>query len=260
MKLSVITVVYNAAATIEDTLRSVAAQTHPDVEHIVIDGGSNDGTLAILERYRGGIARLVSEPDCGIYDAMNKGIALAGGEVIGLLNADDVYADGRVLGKIAQRFADPGVEACYGDLVYVAQDDPQRVVRYWKSCAYRDGLFEKGWIPPHPTFFVRRSVYQRYGGFDLTYRLQSDFELTMRFLAVHHIRSVHVPEILVRMRTGGVSNRRLTNILKGNLEAYRACRKNGLKVSRWFIARKILSRIPQFFAKPAPAAGRQNPA
>jgi glycosyltransferase involved in cell wall biosynthesis len=250
MKLSIVTVCYNAAATIEDTLRSVAAQTHRDVEHIVVDGASRDATLEIVGRYRAGIARLVSEPDRGLYDAMNKGIALATGEVVGMLNADDIYADEHVLARIARCFEDPAVDACYGDLVYVAREEPRRVVRYWKSCSYRDGLFEKGWIPAHPTFFVRRRVYRQCGGFDLDYRLQSDFELALRLLAVHRIRSVYIPEILVRMRMGGVSNRRLTTILRGNLEAYRACRRHGLAVTPWFMARKILSRLPQFFTRP----------
>lgn len=246
--ISVITVVYNSATTIEDTLLSVASQNYPCVEHIIIDGASTDGTLQIIRRYQERLARVVSEADDGIYAAMNKGLALASGEIIGFLNADDLYADAEVLSDIARAFADPAVEACYGDLVYVDSSDLSRVVRYWKSQPYRDGLFENGWMPAHPTFYVRKWVYDQYGGFDLAYRRQSDFELTMRFLAVHKIKSAYIPKILVRMRSGGAS-RGLWHILEGNIESYRACRKHSLDVTPLFIARKILSRVPQFLRR-----------
>lgn len=250
MKISIITVVLNAADTIEDTLRSVASQTYPDFEHIVVDGGSTDGTLEIIERHRDRIAALVIEPDRGIYDAMNKGIAAATGEIVGMLNADDVYVDEHVLEKVARAFSDPTVDVCHADLVYVDRADLDRIIRYWKSRPYTDGLFEKGWLPAHPTFFVRRALYRRYGGFDLNYRFQADFELTMRLLAVHKARSVYLPEVIVKMRMGGVSNRSVLNVIKGNIEAYRACQRHGLKVSPLFIVRKILSRLPQFFRRP----------
>ncbi len=250
MKISVVTVVFNGADTIEDTLRSVAGQTHDDVEHIVIDGASSDSTMEIVNRYRDHLAVVVSEPDRGLYDAMNKGIARATGEVVGTLNADDVYAHADVLRKVATVFADPKVDACYADLVYVARNSPEKVVRYWTSQSFQPGLFRRGWLPAHPTFFVRRSVYQRYGTFDLDYRIQSDFELTMRLLEVHRIRSVYVPEIFVRMRMGGTTNRSLANIIRGNLESYRACRKHGLAVTPWFFVTKILSRLPQFVSRP----------
>lgn len=248
MKISIITVVYNNAATIEDTILSVATQSHLNIEHIVVDGGSTDGTLSIIERHRDKLSIVVSEPDNGIYDAMNKGLQLASGEVIGLLNADDIYAGNDVLGQVAQAFSDISVDACYANLVYVDRNDLKRVVRYWQSCDFRDGLFEKGWMPAHPTFFVRRDIYERFGGFDLEFRLQADFELTMRLLAIHHIKSIYIPRIFVQMRTGGVGSRPV-NILKGNFEAWRACRKNGLKVSPFFMLTKIMSRIPQFFSR-----------
>jgi glycosyltransferase involved in cell wall biosynthesis len=250
LKISVVTVCYNAGATLEHAIRSVAAQDHAAREHIVVDGGSTDGTAEILRRHAAGLARGVSEPDRGIYDAMNKGIALATGEVIGFLNADDEYANPAVLGRVAAQFADPAIEACYADLVYVDQKDLQRVVRYWRSRPYEAGLFERGWMPAHPTFYVRRRVYERYGGFDLAYCLQADFELTLRFLAVHRIRSVYVPEIWVRMRTGGATNRSVGNVLRGNAEAWRAARRHGLRVGPLFVVRKVLSRLPQFFRRP----------
>lgn len=246
MKISVITVVFNGEATIEDTILSVHSQDNKDVEHIVVDGGSTDRTLEVIAKHRDKIDAVVSEPDAGIYDAMNKGLALATGDIVGFLNADDVYEGSSVLDEIARVIETQKVDACYGDLIFVDRKDTRKIVRYWKSQPYRDGLFEKGWMPAHPTFFARRWVYGKYGGFDLAYRRQSDFELTMRFLAVHKIKSAYIPKVLVRMRSGGVS-RGLWHILQGNLESYRACRKHALNVSPLFIARKILSRVPQFF-------------
>ena len=250
LKISLVTATFNSAATVQDTLRSVNTQTHPDVEHIVVDGGSTDSTMAIVRAEGLRVTTALSEPDRGIYDAMNKGIALAGGEVIGFLNADDEYAHAGVLSRVAAQFADPAVEACYADLVYVDPRDLRRVVRYWRSRPYEAGLFERGWMPAHPTFYVRRRVYERYGGFDLAYRLQADFELTLRFLAAHRVRSVYVPEIWVRMRTGGATNRSVGNVLRGNAEAWRAARRHGLRVGPLFVVRKVLSRLPQFFSRP----------
>lgn len=249
MKISIITVSYNSAATIEDAIMSVASQTYHDVEHIIIDGSSTDGTLEIINRHKDKISKFVSEPDEGIYDAMNKGLRLAGGDVIGFLNADDIYADNLVLQKVASVFDDSVVDACYADLVYVSKDNLNKVIRYWKSGGYQEGLFRRGWMPAHPTFFVRKAVYDKYGGFDLDFKFQSDFDLTMRFLDVHRIKSVYIPEIFVKMRMGGATNRSILNIIKGNIEAYRACKKNGLNVNLFFIVRKILSRTPQFFSR-----------
>ncbi|OGC89731.1 MAG: glycosyl transferase [candidate division Zixibacteria bacterium RBG_16_53_22] len=250
MKITVITVCYNSATTIEDTFQTVARQTHPDVEHVIVDGGSTDRTREIIDRHRHRIDNIISEPDRGVYDGMNKGLRLATGDVIGFLNADDVYAHEGVLHRVAEVMSNSKIDACYADLVYVDKDDPQRVVRYWKSQPYEDGLFLKGWMPAHPTFFVRRSVYERFGGFDLAYPRQSDFELTMRFLHVHKIRAVYIPEIFVRMRTGGLSNSSWRGVLKGNLEAYRAFRKHVTRATPFFVIRKILTRLPQFFSKP----------
>lgn len=252
-KISVITVAYNNVATIEDTIRSVAAQTHAPVEHIIIDGASTDGTLDVIRRHSDKIAIFRSEPDRGMYDAMNKGLAMASGDIIGFLNADDVYADSRVLEIIADVIEGRDVDACYGDLVYVDRFNPDKIVRYWKSQPYRDGLFEKGWMPAHPTFYTKRWVYEKFGGYDPAYRRQSDFELTLRFLAVHRIKSDYIPKVLIRMRSGGAS-RELMHILEGNIEAYRACCKHLLNVTPFFIARKILSRVPQFFRRQRPEA------
>lgn len=248
-RISIVTVTRNSAATIEDTILSVATQSYPHVEHMIIDGASTDGTLDIINRHRDKFSMMISEPDGGIYDAMNKGSRLATGDVVGFLNADDVYSNANVLGEIADTFEDATVDACYGDLVYM-DESLSRVVRYWRSRPYRDGLFEKGWMPAHPTFFVRRAVFERCGDFDPAFRLQSDFDLAMRFLSICKIKSVYLPKVLVKMRLGGVTNRSMANVIKGNIEAYRICRKNGLRVTPLFMVTKILSRVPQFFSKP----------
>lgn len=249
MKISIITVCYNSAATIRNTIDSIASQQYSDREHIVVDGASQDGTMEIIKN-ASSVAQYVSEADKGIYDAMNKGIKMSTGEIVGILNSDDYYADDTVLGQVAEVFKNPEIQACYADLVYVDQQDTSRVVRYWRSRDFEPGLFKSGWMPAHPTFFVRRKVYEQYGDFDLSYPRQADFELTMRLLEVHKIRAVYVPRIWVKMRVGGASNNSFIGVLKGNLEAYSACKKHDLGVDCFFIPRKIFSRVPQYFRRP----------
>lgn len=248
-KFSIITVCRNSEATIGETIESVLAQRDVDIEYVVVDGASSDRTIDIVRSYGERIARVVSEPDGGLYDAMNKGLTLATGDIVAFLNSDDVYAAPDVLARVAAIMADPAVDACYANLFYVARDDTSRVVRRWASQPYEPGLFERGWMPAHPTFFVRRSVYQKHGGFDLSYGLQADFELALRLMRVHGIRTVFIPETWVRMRAGGVGGGSIRNVISGNLAAYRACRDHNLDVGVLFIARKIASRIPQFFAR-----------
>ena len=249
MKISIITVCYNSAATIQDTIASIATQSYPDIEHIVVDGASRDGTVDIV-RAAQSVSKYVSEPDKGIYDAMNKGIAMATGEIVGTLNSDDFYMHDKVLENIVDVFSDPRVDACYADLIYVRQRDSSSVVRYWKSRPFIPGLFKHGWMPAHPTFFVRKRLYDELGAYDLDFKLQSDFELTMRYLELFRVNSVYLPEVIVKMRVGGASNQSLRNIIRGNIEAYKACRKNHLGVSPLFNLFKILSRVPQFFRRP----------
>jgi glycosyltransferase involved in cell wall biosynthesis len=247
VKITVISVMLNAEPTVGHMMASVASQTHPDVEHLIIDGGSTDGTLDCVRSSAREGYRLVSGPDEGVWDAMNKGLQLATGEVVGFLNADDEFVSVGVLATIAATFDSTGCDACYADLTYVARDDPARVIRRWRSQVFCPGLFAGGWMPAHPTFYARRQVYLDYGGFDLSYPLQADFELTMRLMEKHGIRSAYVPEQWVRMRIGGQSNASLLRVIRGNLEAYRAARHHGLPVSPFFPVRKILSRLPQFW-------------
>jgi len=230
VKITVVTVSFNSAATIADTLGSVAEQTYPNIEHLVLDGASVDGTLDIVRAHGSPHTRLISEPDKGMYDAMNKGIALATGEVIGFLNSDDYFKEPYALERIAREFESPDVEACFGDLVYV-NPNTANVVRYWKSRPFKKGDFAKGWCPAHPTFYVRRSVFQRLGCFDLTYRLGSDVELMMRFMERGGIFSSYIPNVLVCMRTGGVSNKSWKSIVIQNQEIYKALHHNGVTFS-----------------------------
>jgi len=248
LKISVITAVYNNRDTVAQALDSALAQTHPDVELVVIDGGSTDGTLQVLQGYADRLAVLVSEPDRGIYDALNKGIARASGEVVGFLHSDDLFADEHVLARIAQTFADPAVDAAYGDLLYVSKDNPDRVVRTWRAGAFTPGNLAHGWMPPHPTFYVRRKVYEALGGYDTSYRIAADYDCMLRFLGKGGVRAAYIPEVLVKMRVGGASNRSLKNILQKSREDYRALRVNGVG-GLWALAWKNLSKLPQFLRR-----------
>jgi glycosyltransferase involved in cell wall biosynthesis len=252
VKISVITVCFNAAATIDHTLRSVGEQTHEDIEHIVIDGKSTDNTIEVIKTAGQHVFKVISENDRGIYDAMNKGIALANGEIIGFINADDFYPTSTILATVAKAFEKSGADSCYGDLCYVSKEDPALTVRYWRSKDFVPGAFEAGWCPPHPTFFVRRSVYERLGGFDLSFEIAADFELMARYLETARITTCYIPEILVKMRLGGITNRSPSNILKQNAEIRKALKKLGLNFSLIkFLLPKLISRVIQFFRRPA---------
>jgi glycosyltransferase involved in cell wall biosynthesis len=251
MKISVITVCFNSEKTIVDTLVTTRFQSYKNIEHIIVDGGSIDGTLAVVATEVMHTHKLISEKDKGIYDAMNKGIALATGEVIGFINADDFYPSPDVLATVAAAFNASGADCCYGDLCYVKQDDVKKTVRYWRSTSFASGLFSKGWCPPHPTFFVRREVYERLGGFDLSFKIAADLELMARFLEVGKISSYYIPKVLVHMRMGGTTNGSWNNVIKQNLEIRRGLLAMGLGFS-WvrFLGYKLLSRGLQFVLRP----------
>ncbi|MBX4998086.1 glycosyltransferase family 2 protein [Rhizobium lentis] len=252
-RISLITVCWNAERTIADTLRSIDTQTYHDFEHIIIDGGSNDSTLAIIASAPADNRRVVSGRDGGIYEAMNKGIGLATGDIIGFLNADDTFEGNDSLETVAAALDDEAYDGCYGDLVYVSNRHTDRKIRYWKSRAFKSGSFARGWCPPHPTFYVRRSIYERFGRFDLRYRLAADVELMMRFLEVARIRTIYIPRVLVRMRLGGATNKNVQNISRQNKEVLRALADHGLKVSTsMFWAFKIANRLGQFLMRNRP--------
>jgi glycosyltransferase involved in cell wall biosynthesis len=251
MKVSIITVTFNCVSVINDCLNSISSQEYNNIQHIVIDGASTDGTLSILESKHSQISTLISKPDNGIYDAMNKGIRIATGDIIGFLNSDDFYANNKVISKVVREFErDSLLDACYSDLIYVDQLKISKIVRYVKSSEFNIGLFSKGWCPPHPTFFVRRSVYERLGIFDLNYHIASDVDLMMRFLEKHKIKSKYIPEVWVKMRMGGTTNKNLKNIWLQNKEIIHSFNKNNLSVNLLkFLVFKIISRILQFFKR-----------
>ena len=246
MKITIITVVYNGGDFLENCIRSVISQTYSNIEYIIIDGASTDASLSIIEKYNDRISIVVSEPDLGIYDAMNKGIALAGGDVIGTLNSDDFFADDTVIAGVAAAFNDSGVDAAYGDLCYVSRQDPQRIIRNWVSKPYSRKAMAWGWMPAHPTFYVRSDVYRAHGNYDLKYKSAADYELMLRFLYLNKSKSVYLPRVLVMMRTGGVSNSSAYNRLQAASYDLRAMRNNGIKWPWLKILFKPLRKINQF--------------
>ncbi len=247
MKVSIITIAYNSEETIEDTIKSVVNQSYKDIEYIIIDGGSKDGTLDIVNRYKEKISIIVSEPDKGIYDAMNKGVNLASGDLVGILNSDDIYAEEEVIQNIVDTVGD--YDSVYADLVYVDRDNTDKVTRYWKSGPYKEGAFKKGWMPPHPTFFLKKSVYDKYGIYNLKLKSAADYELMLRMLHKHNISTTYLPRVITKMRVGGQSNVTLANRLKANKEDRMAWTMNGLKPGPFTLTAKPIRKIGQFLKK-----------
>lgn len=248
MKVSVITVSYNSEKTIRDTIESVLNQDYSEIEYIIIDGLSTDDTTKIVKSYAGKISKFISEKDKGLYDAMNKGIDVASGDIIAILNSDDFYPDSDILTKVTELFTE-GVDAVYGDLVYVSPQEKNKIVRTWKSGNYTEGKFLKGWMPPHPAFFVRKEIYQKYGKFTDKLRSAADYELMLRFIHKNKIKIAYLPEVLVYMRAGGASNSSLKNRLKANKEDRMAWKMNNLKPALLTFIRKPLSKIFQFLKR-----------
>jgi len=245
MTISIITATFNSEVTVRDTLRSISSQDYKDVEHIIIDGLSKDNTLTVIQEFPH-VKQVFSEKDKGIYDAMNKGIALVKGDIVGILNSDDIYADDKVLSRVVEIFERTGCDALYGDLVYVDPVNTRRVLRYWQSGPYNPGAFKWGWMPPHPTFFVRRELYEQWGGFDLRLTTSADYELMLRFIHKHNIKLEYIPSILVKMRMGGVSNNSLSNRLKANAEDKLAWTINNLRPFWFTLYLKPLKKITQY--------------
>ncbi len=244
MKVSIITATYNSASTVADTLQSVNQQTHQNIEHIIVDAVSTDDTLSIVRQLHKGI--VVSEKDKGIYDAMNKGIGMADGEIIGILNSDDYYANDSIIEKVVHLFATTDCDAVYGDLLYVDATDRSKIKRRWIAGNYTKRSFLYGWMPPHPTFFVRKNIYNQHGMFNLQLGSAADYELMLRFLYKQGIRSSYLNEVMVHMRTGGISNKNFNNRLLANANDRLAWKANGLK-PKWFtILLKPARKIVQF--------------
>jgi glycosyltransferase involved in cell wall biosynthesis len=246
IKISIITICFNSASTIEETIKSVIEQDYQNLEYIVVDGGSTDGTLDILKKYPEKISKVISEKDRGIYDAMNKGISIATGDLIGILNSDDVYAHESVLSKIAALYDSEKPDAVYADLVYVSKDNLNHVIRNWKSGLYKTGLFLKGWMPPHPTFFVKKECYEKFGTYNISFRSAADYELMLRLIHKEKIKTAYLPETIIKMRAGGISNITFLNRLRANMEDRRAWKVNGLNPGTFTLLMKPLSKVFQF--------------
>lgn len=252
MKVSIITAVFNRANSIYDALCSVQSQTWSNVEHILVDGASSDGTLQILQAnlkaYSGSSynSLLFSEPDYGIYDAINKGLTRSSGEIIGLLHSDDLFADTEVLASVAIAFEDNSVDAVYSDLDYVSKSNTQKIIRRWRPGHYSPVKLSYGWMPPHPTLFLRRTVIDRLGGYDTFYRISADYDAILRYFGKGRIKSVYIPRVLVKMRMGGESNRTLERICLKTREDYLALRRNGVGGIGALICKNV-SKIGQFF-------------
>lgn len=247
LKVSIITACLNNAGTLESAMQSVFEQDYPNLEYIVIDGASTDGTKEILEKYKDRINVLISEKDKGIYDALNKGLSKATGDIVGFLHADDFYTYTNVISKIAKVFETENTDCVYGDIQYVDRDSTLTVIRDWKSGPYRDGLFLKGWMPPHPTFFMKKKYYEQYGNYNTTFSISADYELMLRMLHKHKLKATYIPEVLVKMRTGGTSNRSLTRRIKANMEDRRAWKINDLKPALFTLIIKPLGKLGQYF-------------
>lgn len=246
--VTVITATYNSAATLADTLESVASQTYPKIEHLIIDGVSTDETETIAARYPH-VSRFISEPDKGLYDAMNKGIGLATGEIIAILNSDDFYANNKVIEKVVALFQNRDTLAVYADLQYVDAEDTKKVIRHWNAGEYDQQAFYYGWMPPHPSFFVRKQLYEQCGGFDTSFRHSADYELMLRFLLRYNAPAAYLPEVAVKMRMGGQSNASIKNRWRANREDRRAWDVNGLTPYFFTIPLKPFRKISQYLIK-----------
>ena len=245
MKITVVTATWNSQATIADAISSVANQSYSDVEHLIVDGASSDNTLKIVADCAGQTVKVVSEPDKGIYDALNKGIALATGDVVGFLHSDDIFAHCDVLKEIAARFDKRNLDAVYGDLDYVSKDNVGHIVRHWKSSHFSRKKLLFGWMPPHPTFYMTKNCYEQFGAFDLKYKIAADYDAVLRYFGKYGIRTEYIPQVLVKMRLGGASNRSFRNILKKSSEDFNALINNGFPPLRAIVG-KNLSKLPQF--------------
>lgn len=247
MKVSIITTCKNSEATIEDTIKSVLSQDYQNIEFIIIDGRSTDRTPEIINKYSNKISIIISESDAGFYHAINKGISLATGDIIGNLNSDDFYSDSTIISQVVNAFINNPVEAVYGDLHYIDKSNSNKVIRNWQAGQYNEGLFLKGWMPPHPTFFVKKETYNKYGVFNTDLRSAADYELMLRLIHKYRIRIAYLPKVLVKMRVGGKSNRTFLSRIKANLEDRKAWRLNGLHPGFFTLFLKPILKLSQYW-------------
>jgi glycosyltransferase involved in cell wall biosynthesis len=247
--VSIITVTYNSKSTISDTIRSVLEQTYPGIEYIIIDGLSTDGTQDIVRSFGTKISKFVSEKDIGIYDAINKGIRLSTGEIIGILNSDDSFYTDQVIERVVSAFNEDDIHAVYGDIQFFDREDPSKIVRYYSSKRFNPGMFKFGIMPAHPSFYAKRELFEKFGYYKTDYKIAADFELLIRFLNIHKIRTKYIQMPFVSMRPGGISNKSVISNITLNKEIARACRENGIKTNYLYIYSKYFFKIFEFFGR-----------
>lgn len=242
-KVSIITVCFNSGETIAETIDSVLSQDYKNIEYILVDGSSTDNTMEIVRSYGDKIHQTISEKDIGLYDAMNKAIALATGDVIGILNSDDIYENDRVISNVMREFSIKNVDSVFGDLFYFKSKNPDKPIRFYRGRPFRPTMIRMGILPPHPTFFVRKDVYEKYGNFDLEFKYAADFDLMARFLYVHRISYSYLPLNLVRMRIGGISTGSWKRIIEINKEDLKSCRKHGIPTNMFMLHLKYVLKV-----------------
>lgn len=248
MKITLITATYNSYPNIQDTVKCIREQTYENIEFIVIDGKSEDQTINVVKE-SSAVSQYISEPDKGIYDALNKGIKMATGDVIGFVHSDDLLASPDIIEKISNLFEEEDIDGVYGDLLYVDKEDTNKIIRYWKSKAYKPDLLRKGWMPAHPTLFLKKDVYKKHGCFNLNYKIAADYDFMLRVLQDETLSYAYLPKIIMKMRVGGASNRSLKNIIQKSTEDYKAIRKNKIGFAPLVLILKNISKLPQFFKK-----------
>lgn len=246
MKITIITVAYNSAATIRQTIESVLSQDYHDLEYVVVDGNSKDETLEIIKSF-GDKIKYISEPDKGIYDALNKGLKLATGDAIGTIGSDDFYPNRHVISEVARVFKETKSDAVYGDIQFVNPGQEAKIVRFWKAGSYQKSNWLKGWMPPHLTFFLKKTAFEKYGNYEIDYTCAGDYELMLRMLFKHGLSASYLPQVLITMRNGGTSTASLKHRYRANMEDRRAWRMNNLKPHWYTLWMKPISKISQLF-------------
>lgn len=246
MKVSIITATYNSDATLIDTLLSIEKQSYQDIEYIIVDGASTDNTILIITNNSTRVSKLVSEADKGMYDALNKGISMATGDIIGFLHSDDLFAYPDAISEVVETFRENECDAVYGDLEYVSKHDVSHVIRHWRSGSYSKRKVKFGWMPPHPTFYMKRDLYSSLGLFDLSFKISADYDSLVRYIDKNNISLAYIPKVITKMRVGGLSNRSLINIMLKTKEDVQVMKANGLFWPMALLC-KNLSKLPQFF-------------
>jgi len=248
MKVSIITISYNSEKSISDAITSVLSQSYENIEYIIVDGKSKDNTIDIVKSFGDKITTFVSEPDKGIYDALNKGIGLATGDIVGFMHSDDLFANDQIISNVVKKFKENNTDSLYGDLQYVYKEDTNKILRYWKSGVFSLRQLKLGWMPPHPTLYIKKWVYDKYGGFNIDMGISADYDTMLRFLGKYKISTQYLPEVMVKMRVGGASNRSLGNIIKKSKEDWDAINRN--KFGNIFtLVFKNLRKVTQFLKR-----------